>query len=386
MKYDRNSMIYGDMSCRLRDKFYETYNIRPYWSNGDDRYEFDECLKHFIKSNPYDSELRYLCEIYPDLHDIPHPDRIPESWGLTQKGREIMKNGYIEKIEDENAELHVKNDELKKQYDDLTDNCSNLEERLAQQQKANSVLTDENAELKVHNEELKQEYADISNEKASLTDEMNALKTDYLNLSDANDELKKVISELTEENDYLKDDLSKLRIDFVNLRAEKDELKNNLSFFQAMVENVTNENTELKSKLSESTSQITASAKIISGYEYDITESEKEFSEPEVQQEHLTTCNNDPVDNSSDVTPVSIYQKFFITPLVKNRYRQLTENEKDWVLQNVSLSEMETKIFELCCEHESLKDVSEITGVNYSKIKRFSTMIVDKIRITVRVR
>ena len=148
-KYNRYELIYRQMSPGLRNKFIDKYNLMlPYSDKDVDNYKFDECMEKFIKDNPHNLELQRSCETFPALQDIPHPDRIPEGWGLNPIGREIMKDGYIEKIEEENAELHEKIDELKTKNDGFADTFNDMEIKLDKQKEVISALTDENTELK----------------------------------------------------------------------------------------------------------------------------------------------------------------------------------------------------------------------------------------------
>lgn len=381
MKYNRNKLIYNDMSPRLRDKFSQTFNIIPSLLKNDEEYKFDECMKKFIENNPHDLELRRSCEIFPELRNIPHPDRIPERWGLNSIGRERMKDGYIEKIEEENAELHEKNDELKIKNDGLADNITDLEKKLDNQKEEISVLTKENAELKIDNTELKKDNLAILEEKTVLAAELTELRTNFMNLIHENRGLQKELTDLTEENSELKNELRNLQIDFVNLKAEKDELNDQLSISQTKVGCLTEENTELKRKISEPPAQFAPITAVNHEPGDENNEPEPEFTDPELLQVQITP-GDDSVENGSEAALVSsIYQKFFVSPLAKNRYHLLSEEEKDWICENADLSEIGSTIFKLCCEHDSLKEASEKTDLSYSKIKRTSTAIVEKIHI-----
>ena len=351
-KYNRYELIYRQMSPGLRNKFIDKYNLGPYSDKDAENYKFDECMEKFIKDNPHNLELQRSCETFPALQDIPHPDRIPEGLGLNPIGREIMKDGYIEKIEEENAELHEKIDELKEVI---------------------SALTDENTELK-------KERLVIADEKAGLAAELTELKTKQLDLTAANHELKRKIFGITGERDDLKDELSELQINFGNIVNENDKLRNQLSIFQEKMVRLTEDNTELKHKLGEPTAQFTLDE--VNRERTNENGSGIEFTDPELPSLQNASCGNELDDIGWDGSPASsIYHKFFVPPLVKNRYRLLTNEEKDWIRENADLSEMDYRIFDLCCEHDSLKDVSEITELSYSKIKRTSIAIVEKIRI-----
>ena len=205
---------------------------------------------------------------------------------------------------------------------------------------------------------------------AELTD----LKNNFLNLIDENQDLKKELTDLMEENSDLKNEFYNLQLDFVNLEAEQDELKDQLSISQTKIGCLTEENIELKRKLSEPTAQITPVTEVNHEPEPKFTVSEL----PPVQ----ITSGGDSVDNGSEAAlALSIYQKFFVPPLAKNRYRLLSEEEKNWICENADFSETESNIFNLCCEHDSLKEASEKTDLSYSKVKRTSTAIVEKIHI-----
>lgn len=379
MKYDRYELIYRDMSPRLRDKFINTYNIIPSALDDNEKDKFNDCMKNFIESNPHNLELRRSCESFPELKDIPHPDLIPESWGLNQRGREIMKDGYIEKIEEENADLHEKNDELKSNNDILSKIISDLEKKLDKQKKAILPLTDENAELKVYITDLEKECLNISDEKSELNAELAELKAANISFTDINQDLEKLLNDLIDEKDNLNNELTNLQITAAKHQKEKAELKEQIDSLQKKAMDLCEKNTELKLKLNESISNAIQTEVQPKPKEDGTIEPDIEITKGEALLEQFSDNSFDK--NSSDADPASsIYNKFFLPPMVKNRYRLLSEEEQGWLHNNAGLSELETNVFDLCCKYDSLKDVAEKTDLSYSKTKRISTVITGKIR------
>ena len=109
MKYDRYLEIYKTMGDILREEFIDRYNLVPGFIKHDRMVEFDHCMKQFILDHQDSLTIKRACEIYTELKDIPHPNLIPESWGLNPYGKELMKDAYIEKLEQEinNLKLQI---------------------------------------------------------------------------------------------------------------------------------------------------------------------------------------------------------------------------------------------------------------------------------------
>ena len=120
MKYNRFSNIYADMGYELRDKFIAKYNMIPALLSELDMDKFNACMQEFIQENANHPSIIRSCMIFPELKDIPHPDQIPERWGLSARGREMMKDAYIEKMEMQTFELSSKITELENRIAELT--------------------------------------------------------------------------------------------------------------------------------------------------------------------------------------------------------------------------------------------------------------------------
>lgn len=119
MSYDRLGLIYTDMGNHLQKMFIEKYNMIPSALRPDQLEKFNACMKEFIEDHRNHLAIQRACESFPELKDVPHPDRIPDNWGLNPHGREILKEAYIEKIESENAELKNELDKLRLAFNEL---------------------------------------------------------------------------------------------------------------------------------------------------------------------------------------------------------------------------------------------------------------------------
>ena len=228
MKYDRLVEIYNDMGYEMQHRFITKYQIIPAALDESQRYFFNNCMQEFLNDNRNHLAIQRACEIFPELKDIPHPDRIPETWGLTYRGRELLKNAYIEKIELENSEL--------------------------------------------------------------------------------------------------KNELYELRSMLSKTKCEECKLKN-------------------------------------------------------LNQEPVQTACEPPVDGNTDDAAASLYQKLFVPPIAQNRLQLLTDQEIEWAIGNVELTEQMADIFSLCCKCESYRQVAEKTGLTLSKIKRVSAANITAIRL-----
>lgn len=228
MNYDRLGEIYMAMGYELQDRFIDKYQIIPAVLDESQKYLFDGYMQEFLVDNRNHKAIQRACESFPELKDVPHPDRIPEAWGHTPHGREVLKNAYIIKLESENSEL--------------------------------------------------------------------------------------------------RDELDELRLALSKFQFEDGKLKN---------------------------------------------------MNPEPVQ---TECEPS-VYGSTDDSAASLYQKLFVPPIAQNRLQLLTDQEIEWVIGNVKLTEQNAEIFTLCCRCGSYREAAEKTGLNISKIKRVSAANITAIRL-----
>ena len=94
--------------------------------------------------------------------------------------------------------------------------------------------------------------------------------------------------------------------------------------------------------------------------------------------------NTEPVRNENVIPMQSmaelIYDKLFVHQVSQKKYQSLSEDEVNWIHENVELSSVDANIFELCVTSESLSKAAEKAGINISKMKRRSAWIMEQIR------
>lgn len=115
MKYERYLQIYQNMGNILRAEFIDRYNLVPGFMKPDQIEIFDRSMEKFILDHHDNLTIQNACMIFPELENIPHPDDIPESWGLNPYGKDLLKAAYIEKLELEICKLNEQINVLEEQ-------------------------------------------------------------------------------------------------------------------------------------------------------------------------------------------------------------------------------------------------------------------------------
>ncbi len=257
MIYNRLELIYNGLDHDMRKKFREMYNLPPCELDYEPKHEIEQYMEQFIEFFGDNPAIRRLCEIYPDVRNVPHPDLITESQIESSRTREILKYAYIQRLELENLDLMEANRKLKRKIDELTDIIVEL---------------NSNNEPAENCNELAQQTADQSERTV----------------------------EPSEQTVELGDGMVQRSMD--------------------------------------------------------------EFS-------------------LEDTIAAEIYNKLFVSPVAKYRYGTLSKENIVWIYDHVNLPEPNRKIFEACCESDSLKEVSNKLGCNLSSVKRGSAAIIESIKL-----
>lgn len=127
---------------------------------------------------------------------------------------------------------------------------------------------------------------------------------------------------------------------------------------------LTQENTELKKKNNELKSAI----------------EEMERTKAASENKPVEPVQSDKISGNS--IEADIHQKMFVSPESKYRYAALSSDDICWICDNVTMSDTNLEIFEMCCQCGSLREVSEKMGMSLSAVKRRSAVISDSIRLT----
>ncbi len=130
MKYNRYKEVYRAMGYEQCDRFIDKFHFYPITEDDFASSEFIACMKEFISENCDDSDIKYGCMIFPELSEVPHPDLIPEEWGLLPTGLEILKDAYIENNENIIKNLNNELCELKSKYAEMLNKISEINEPL----------------------------------------------------------------------------------------------------------------------------------------------------------------------------------------------------------------------------------------------------------------
>ena len=127
MNYNRFLNIYTEMGYEMRNKFIQEYNMMPIILREEEIDRFNDCMAQFIEENRSSRAIEFACMVFPELKDVPHPDEIPEAWGVTWHGRDVLTHAYIERVDQEKSilliqmnELKQENEELKRSLDELS--------------------------------------------------------------------------------------------------------------------------------------------------------------------------------------------------------------------------------------------------------------------------
>ena len=110
----------------LNEKFISKYDFYPVTEKDFVALKFINCMQKFIADNSDNREIKFACMVFPELSEVPHPDEIPEEWGLLPWAREVLKNAYIEKIDKEIEELRKELTFLKEENKKLQNENSKL--------------------------------------------------------------------------------------------------------------------------------------------------------------------------------------------------------------------------------------------------------------------